>query len=389
VSLAVYLPEPTAAATRPPHRLLHVVTSSDFGGTETAVRELALRLNRAEFAVRVCSLRPGGRVAAEIAAGGVPVVSLDMAEQPRLPELLRGVRRLARLIDEAEIELVHSFLYRANVVARLGARLSRRRPPVISSQRSLGPTGARFSAIASRWTRRLCHRVVAVSQAVRREVVRHEGLEPAQVAVIPNGVDAGRFESCRRGGRTDALGLTGAAVVVGGVGRLAPEKGFADLLRALALTRRTTAAIALVLVGDGPERAALRTLADHLGLADAVHFLGTRGDLREVYGGLDILALPSLEEGSPNVLLEAMAAGLPVVATSVGGVPEIVQDGRTGILVPPAAPGALAQALSSLAADGAGRRRLGAEGQRRVRAEFDIGVTVARHAALYREVLGR
>ncbi len=381
VSAAISVAAPITAR----RRVLFAITSSDFGGTESALRELVLRLDPGEFEIAVCSLRPRGRIADELADHGVAVLSLDMDERPQTRELIDGIRRMTALMNELDVDLVHSFLYRANVLSRLSAQLAHRRPIVVSSQRSLHPTGDRLSKLASRWTQRLSDRVIAVSEAVRREVIRAEGLPAEQVVVIGNGVDVERYGKALPLMARSELRLQPGSILVGGVGRLSPEKGFPDLLEAVALARSAGVPVELLLAGSGPAEDRLRQRSRELALD--VRFLGARRDAQRIYPLLDIFALPSLQEGAPNALLEAMAAARPIAATAVGGVPEMIEHEHSGLLVPPRQPHALAAALARLAGDAALRQRLGSEASRRAREHFDITGVVEQHAALYRSLL--
>ena len=188
-----------AAGTEPRWRVLFVTTSSDVGGTESFLRELVLRLDARHFEPVVCSLKPCGQVAQDIAAAGVQVVSLNMSERPRIRELAAGVVKLARCMDDLNTDLVQSFLYRANTLAGLAARLARRRPVVVAGQRSLYPLGGRRAALAARWTRQLSDRVVAVSDAVSDELVEER--------IIPQrgGCEVGSksFAGCQNVRQTD------------------------------------------------------------------------------------------------------------------------------------------------------------------------------------------
>jgi len=365
--------------------MLFVITSSDVGGTETFLRELVLRLDRDEFEPIVCSLRPNGRAAHDLAAAGARVLTLDMSDSPRLSQLIRGVTRLAGIMDALQIDLVQAFLYRANVLASLAARFARRRPVVVIGQRSLSQLGGRQAVLAARLTRRLCDRVVAVSETVRDDLISNEGVRPEQIVVIENGVDTARFVVAKVNGARLQWKCPPETVIVGGVGRLAREKGFAHLVGGIDLARARGVDVTLLVAGDGPERPGLEHQAKRLN--GYARFLGVHHDPRQLYAALDIFVLPSLEEGLPNALLEAMACGCAVVASRVGGVPEIVEHERSGLLVEPGSPTALADAMVRLAKDGALRLRLGREAVRRVRERFDIVRTVERHADLYRALL--
>jgi glycosyltransferase involved in cell wall biosynthesis len=233
------------------------------------------------------------------------------------------------------------------------------------------------------------HAAIAVSEATRRDWLRRTGMPARRVVTIHNGVrpamsDRPRNTAAARG----RLGLPADQVIVGGVGRLDRAKGFDDLLDAVAALATDRPHVAVALAGQGPLRAALEQRASRLGIASRVHFLGYRADVNEVYAALDVFVLSSVCEALPYVLLEAMAAGLPVVATTVGGVPEVVAAGETGFLVPPQDPPALAAALRPLLASAELRDRMGRAGRDRVARAFDERETVARTIQFYRDLLG-
>ena len=366
--------------------VLFAITSSDAGGAETLLRELVGRLDRSAFDRVVVSLRPCGRVAEQIASTGVPVVSLEMSEHPRPLEMVRGAFRLARLFDRHDVDVVHSSLYRANVLARLAARLARRRPTVVSAQHSLTPLGSRWSITLARLTGGLADRVVVVSGAVREEMISRERFPADRIVLIENGVDTRRFAPGDRAAAREALAVPQDAFAVAAVGRLSPEKAVADLLDAVARLVSGGVDAAVLLAGDGPLRGALEARAVALGLRRRVRFLGMVADPIPVLQAADVFAMPSREEASPMALLEAMACARPVVVTAVGGVPEIVADERSGLLVPPGRAESLAAALARLAGDADLRERLGAAARARILERFDLDRMVAEHEALYREL---
>jgi glycosyltransferase involved in cell wall biosynthesis len=393
---------PPRAAGRIP--LLLVITTTDFGGTENFVEHLVSGLDRGRFAPIVCSLCPPGRAGQRIAGAGIPVETLGMAGRPRPPQLVAGAWRLARLIDRRQVALVHALLYRANVVAAAACRLVRRRPVLVWGQHSqIATSEGWLAATAARWTRPLADRIVAVAEAVKDSLAETERIPRERIAVIGNGVDAERFKPAmpagNGGGGTGTaagralrarLGLDPQALVVGAVGRLAPEKGLSFLIEALAALRRArNLPLALVLVGDGPERPILERQVERLRLSDQIRFLGFQRQLETIYPAFDVLAMPSLEEASPMALLEAMACGCPVVASAVGGVPEILAQGRCGLLVEPAAPPALARSLAQLAANPALRHRLATEARARILAAYDLPAMIRRHEELYLSLLAQ
>jgi len=235
----------------------------------------------------------------------------------------------------------------------------------------------------------LADRVITVSRAHRDEMVERRGVPAHKVAIVINGTDGA-------GPSTDAprerLGLPQDAPVVAAVAMLRPEKGLDILVRALALVRTAHPTVRAVVAGGGivthrdePER--LRTLTADLQLEDAVTFLGPRTDIANVLAAADVAVNSSHEEGTPIAVLEYMEAGLPIVATSVGGVPDMLRDGDEALLVPPGDPVALAGAVNRVLADAELARRLGSNGQRRRRSDFTLERTVEAVEALYRDAL--
>jgi glycosyltransferase involved in cell wall biosynthesis len=368
-------------------KVLFVISTTDFGGTESILLELARGLPSHGLDPLVCSLCPPGKIGRDIEAAGVPVLTLGMEPEANPVELVSGAWRVARIIDGAGVDVVQTLLYRANMLGAVGARIARRRPVLVSSQRSLDPRNAPMSSKLVKWSRRFARVTVAVSNAVRAEVLANEGVSSDHVIIIPTGVDTTRFACRDRAAARTAFGVSKDSVAVGGAGRLTPVKGFDILLDALAQAAQRAPALELLIAGDGPERERLLAQARALGVERRVRFLGAIRDLEHFYSALDVFALPSRQEGSPNALLEAMACGVAPVAATVGGVPDIVEPERSGLLVAPKRPDLFGEALVRLAADGAARERVAAEARARILDKFDIARTVEAHADLYRSVL--
>lgn len=231
-------------------------------------------------------------------------------------------------------------------------------------------------------------RAIAVSEATREMWVRRIGLPDARVTALHNGVDPGHFK--RRLGRRvakAALGLPGDAVVIGGVGRLVAVKGYAHLIDAAAELANEFPDMHLVLAGDGPDRAELCRQVERAGLGARVHLQGWTSDVRAIYDALDVFVMPSLSEALPFALLEAMAHELPTVASGVGGIPEIIVNGQTGMLARPSDGTALAAVLRPLLASAELRQRMGAAGRQRVVRHFHESECVRKTIQVYREIL--
>ncbi len=376
-----------------PHRLLFVITTSDFGGTESYLHRLVTGLDREKFEPIVLSLCPPGRIGREIQEKGIRVESFAMAAKPKPPQMLAAVWKLRRFLSREKIELVQSLLYRANVIAALAKKLPGTKVALVTGQRSLIPAGRKADARLQRWTRNWADKVVAVSEAVAAELRATEKIEEAKLVVIQNGIDLDRFRigeaeaSRRRQAARASWKVAENDLVVGAVGRLHGPKGLKYLIEAFALASSKESRLKLVIAGDGPERENLEKLAKDRGVA--VAFLGYQPDPIPLYPGFDLYVLPSLAEGSPNALLEAMACGLPSIASRVGGVPEATVEGETGLLVEPGNAPALAKTLLALSADAEQRTRLGDAARARVEEEFDLEKKVREHQELYLALVAR
>jgi glycosyltransferase involved in cell wall biosynthesis len=231
---------------------------------------------------------------------------------------------------------------------------------------------------------------ITVSECVRQVEIAQARTDPAKVITIHNGIEVARYRQMDASVRDRIrreLKTPNEALVIASIGRLHPVKGFTHLLTAVQSVHARFPDVFLWLVGDGELRIRLEAQARQLGLDDVVVFTGTRLDVPEILTAVDIFTSASHVEGMPNAVLEAMAAGLPVVATQVGGVPEIVVDGQTGLLVTPADDTALAQALLTLIEDASLRQRFGLAGRQRVLELFDIAMTRQKTVDLYGRLL--
>lgn len=281
---------------------------------------------------------------------GIPVTAL----RRRGPLDLLALQRLSRVLRRLRPDILHSWLFFANVHAALAGRMAGV-PTVVLSQRcsyeaGLSPLWRRVA----RWSHRRADALIVNAEATRAEELR-AGADPARTFLVPNAVRVPAAPPPPRG----ELGLPSGPLVVA-LGQLAPEKGHRHLLSAWVEVRKARPDAVLVLVGEGPLRATLEAQARGLGVADAVRFLGFRSPSGPYLGTADLVAQPSLTEGMPNAVLEAMAWGRAVVATRAGGTPELVRDGETGLLVPPRDGPALAQAILHLLGDPARREAMGA-----------------------------
>ena len=310
---------------------------------------------------------------------------------------LRAFLGLVRLCRREAPDIAHFHTFKDRVLGATAARVAG--VPVIAVTYHGTPFRGHFTGVKGRAVlaadrfvgRHLATAVIAISERQRDELVELRVAPPERVRVVRIGLDLEPLLSVEglRGELRRELGVSLDTVLIGAVGRLAPVKRLEILLAAAqAVVGAAPRPVHFVLVGDGRERPRLERRARELGIEGHVSFLGWRHDLRRVYADLDMLALSSASEGTPACLLEGLAAAVPAVATSVGGVPDIVEDGVTGLLVPPHDPEALARALLRLAGDEELRRQLGAQGRKFVFPAFDVGTLERNMRALYRE-LGR
>lgn len=359
-------------------RVMQLVLSLSPGGTERLVIEIVRALSQRIDSI-VCCLDEPGAWASELAAINVPVVSLARTPgfQPRL------AMRLARLLKEHRVDVVHCHHYSPYVYGLLASILKPGVQLVFTEHGKLsdaGPSSKRrlVNPILSWRPGRLC----AVSADLKQRMV-DEGFPARRLSVLYNGIDPGeRPTAAQRQAARVELGIPDDAFVAGTVGRLDPVKNLPLLLQAHAMLRDTHANARVVIVGDGPERGALEAKAAELGISASVVFTGYRQDVRQLMSAFDVYVNCSTYEGVSLTILEAMASVLPVVATPVGGNPEVVVDQETGVLVE-GRPRLLADAIAALAIDPRRRRVMGDAGRWRVKRHFSIARMVEQYASAY------
>ena len=373
---------PATVTPAQPPRVLLVVDSLEVGGAERHVVDLASALHRKGYEVEVaCSIADG--LSKPLEEAGVPVRPLARRLVKRRVSLAyaRGIRKLLR---EGRFDLVHAHIYASAVAAAIATRGTGL--PLVVTEHTEASWQNRWARRCSRWTYRRARRIIAVSTPIERRLIERDGVPPELVTLIPNAV-------IPASGNPPDLADTlpdgwSERPLVGVVARLQPEKGVATFLKAAARVSKVSPEARFLVVGDGPLREELLDLVGRAGLRERVRFLGYRTDARALTGLLDVLVVPSLTEGSPLIVLEAMAAGVPVVASAVGGIPDQVRHGEEGVLVPPDDPDALAGALGALLEDPVRAHRLGEAGRRRTENEFSHEALVRRIEAVYRVALG-
>lgn len=369
-------------------RVAFCLDNLGIGGTELNAVRTAEHIDARRIDLRLVTLQASGPLRARFEAAGVPVVPFPI-DGLLGASAIRAGRRLARYLRESEIDIIHCHDIYTNVFVAPLARIAGVRAVICSRRWWQSLPDAKYR-IANHLAYRSSTRVLANSPAVARSL-RDGGIAASRVVVVPNFVDERAFaplSGAVRASMRDALGLPPDALVVGCIARLVPVKDHAALLQAIAPLLPRHPSLRLVLVGDGPCRDALEAQATLLGIRAHVHFAGlVHGDVN-MHAMFDVSVLPSLSEGFPNSVVEAMAAGCPVVATDVGGIPDAVVDGKTGYLVPARSPARLSGALALLLEDRELRARMGLAGQLRAREGFHVSSVVPALEGLYHELAG-
>lgn len=359
-------------------------------GAERLALQIALRLDPERFSSTLCASRwpppPGTedeahRAREELDAAGVGFLALGRRRKADVWVWAR----LARHLRRERVDVLHSHKFGSNVWGTLIARLAGV-PVVLAHEHTWSYEGQPLRRLLDReLVARLADRFIAVSREDRRRMTEVERIDPGRTLFLPNGVTPSPPPS-GRDVRAE-LGIAASAPVIGSVGVFRAQKALDVLVRASAELLPRWPELRVLLVGDGAERARVEALADELRVAEAISFLGYRSDVPDVLRALDVAVCSSDFEGSPLAVMEYMDAALPVVATDVGGVPDLIESGTHGLLVPRRDHVALANALEQLLRDPERRRAMGERARARRRSEFDIDVLVRRLEQLYVELL--
>ncbi|HEV2149928.1 MAG TPA: glycosyltransferase, partial [Longimicrobiaceae bacterium] len=360
--------------------ILHLIDMAGPGGAETILFNLATGLPRERWRP-VVAVSEAGWLSQALQPEGIDPLMVAPQRAFDLPYL----RALLGVVRRHRVELIHAHLLGPSVYGSLAGRLSG--VPVVCTfhgQADVAPDESHRAA-KFRIIDRRKNRVVFVSESLRRSVLGENRLDPARTRVIHNGIDARTFRPGSDSELRRELGIRPGEVLVGAVGNLRTAKAYPDLLQAAALLRQRSEMYRFVIVGDNRGRMYqdLLALRDRLGLRDSVHFAGFRDDVPRIMNNLDIYAISSHTEGFSLSTVQALACGVPTVATRCGGPEEIVEDGVSGVLVPTRDPAALAGAIHDLAGDPDRRARLARAGRAQVEERFSTEAMVASYQAVY------
>jgi len=367
-------------------KIIFLTTGLNYGGAETQLVHLASRLKKRGWNVQVISMIPPVAYVEELERAGIPVYSLEMRRGVPDP---RGLFRLVKILRREGPQILTTFMYHANLLGRLGGKIAGV-PIIISSIRNEnfgGPTRDKIMRLTD-W---MADVTVINSRLAGETVVKRGVVPPKKLRVIPNGLEIDKFSWTleQRLNARKALEINSTKTFLWiAIGRLEKQKDYSNLLEAFSIVLREKPDTFLFIVGQGPLENKLKKLAEELGINQKVSFLGLRRDIPDLLAAADALVLSSAWEGLPNVVMEAMAASKPIVATSVGGVPELILEGKTGYLVPPKDPKALAQAMLKLMdLPESARETMGQLGRKYIEESYSLERVVDMWEELYIEFL--
>ena len=365
-------------------RILFIVNGLAVGGGELKLLELVSELKKSyddRYHIIVCSVGQGGPLESAFRDLGVKTVVFQKTGKYDITQIWK----LIRLMKEEKIHIVHTTLFYADVLGALASAFSGIKS-VVSWEAVTQPYGLKH-LFAYRLASKYFALSVAVSHAIQRKVIDERQIPLHKTTTIQYGVDLKKFHTGVSTNLRKELGLGGKSIIVGTVARLTEQKGHRYLIPAIPSVIRAVPNAHFVFIGDGPLRKELETLVGQFKIKSSVTFLGYRSDVPALLNGMDIFMLPSLFEGLPNVVLEAMASGKPVIATAVDGTPEAVMDGETGLLVPPKDTEALSQALKFLLKKPDLIRKMGRAGRRRVETHFTLDHEVHQFVRLFGQLM--
>lgn len=364
-------------------KIHYLLPELKLGGAEKHVIRLAAGLRKKGYEVGITCLFREGALAEEARGEGIPLVCLNLPYRWG-PATFLSLRQwlLARRPD-----ILHTYLFGFHFFAGLPARLLKV-PVIVSSRREIAGWQKKRHRMLESLGNFFVDRVVCCSKAVEEWTLKKEYIQPERLVTLHNGVDMTRFNpSLKNPGFRRNLGIPVNAFVVGTVANIAIEKGYPYLLEAAEQILRENPRLWFLFVGFGPLEKEMKERARQIKGCEQIIFSGARSDIPELMREMDLFVLASIREGFPNVLLEVMAMGKPVVATDVGGIPELIESGTDGLLVPAKNGEALAEALRSLLKDPEKAGALGRSGQEKIRNHFSLDRMVEQYEALYLSLL--
>ena len=366
-------------------RIDYFLPELKLGGSEKHVIQLASGLRQRGHDARIVSLFREGPLAGEAREMGIPFTCLNLSYHWGV-ETFRGIWDW---IHSHPTDILHTYLFGFHLFAGLPARMSKI-PVTLSSRRDVDLVQKRRHLWLENLGNLFVDHVICCSRAVEVWVLDRERIRSEKVSTIYNGVDLGFFKGSADGLRIRReFGIPKHAPVVGTVANFSPKKAYADLLEGIELILEKNPAVWFLLVGRGPLECEIKEKAQSLPRSQQVIFTGSRSDIPDLMSAMDLFVFVSLWEGLPNVLLEAMAMGRPVISTAVGGVPELIEEGKEGILIPPRNLQTFSRAVFELLGDYKRAQAMGLQAQEKIRREFGMERMVSEYENLYLSLLSK
>jgi len=376
-----------------PVRILHV-TATTTGGIGLLLLYLAKHLDKKKFDVTV-AFGPGYMLDEEFFKEGISVYTISISRKIAPFSIVKGFLQIYRLIKEKRFDIVHSHTSVGGLIGRIAGKLAG--VPVViwsihgfASHEGQNRFKKYFFLLIEKLLDKFTDHYVAVSEALKKEGIQNRILTSNKITVIHNGIELRNYnKNFNVIQKKKELGIEMSRTIIGTVTRFEPQKAIHDFLVSVSYVKKTYPDIKVVIAGDGPLRREIEKLINDLKLNDNITLLGWRNDVPEILAVLDIFCQSSLWEGCPMVLLEAMAVGKPIIATDVGGVKEIVEDDNTGILVPPADPKAMGDAIVKLINNKEKAIKMGMNGRKRAESFFNMDFMLTKYERLYQDLLKR
>jgi glycosyltransferase involved in cell wall biosynthesis len=371
-------------------RILHLTTDSKIAGAERLLIGIAKEYDKTKFELFFCVLKKRGDLNQEIENFGLKTFSLNCKSFLDAP---RAVLNIIFILKKYRINILHTHLFHAGILGHFAA-LFVSKTLVLMTRHYSNYThlyGTAFQRLLNKWSLRVTKYIIAVSYGVLKALTQLEVADPKKILVIHNGIDLNQFNLVSDVGMKtrDELNIRKNVKIIGAIGTLHPRKGHEYFVRAADIVCRKRKDVKFIIIGDGVAEKRLIELRDSLGLREKIIFTGYRKDAPYLLSMMDILVQPSLEEGFGLTIIEAMVLSKAVIATNVGGIPEIVEDKVSGLLVPEKSPEAIAQAIDYLLDNSAKMKQLGINAKLRVFDKFSLPSMVKKYEIVYEELINK
>ena len=370
-------------------QILYVIDALEFGGGERGFSQLSTGLNKERFKTYLAA-HPGSKLEEMAKRENVPFFPIDMDRKANF----KTIAQLSRIINQNRIHIVHSMGARADFFARMAVRKLPGTSLVCTVAMPVEGFDIGFIRkivykIADRFSSRYVTQFIAVSKAIKEQLVRRRNIHSDRITVVYNGVELDQYNQSMNASEKirHSLGITDDYPIIGSIGRLVYQKGYFHFLQAAKQVYEQKKYVRFVIVGHGPEEDNLKSMAKSLGISHVCTFAGLRRDVPELLSAFDVFVLSSVLEGLPRVVIEAMAMGRPIVATDIDGVREELEEGVTGLLVPPENSDALAKSIIHLLVDKDKSFQMGINARRVAEEKFGVDIMLKKVEKVYEELL--